>query len=91
MRYPYVWLIWSVLFLVPWVWLYLANPGHRKVIWRTSLVTALVGLTEPLYVPRYWNPPSLFSLAQRTGFDIESLIFAFAVGGIGCALYCITR
>ena len=87
MRYHYVWLVWSVIFLLPWVWLYLANPGHRKVMLRVSLVTALLGLTEPIYVPIYWNPPSLFELAQRTGFDIESLIFAFAIGGIGSALY----
>jgi hypothetical protein len=82
-----VWLAWAGAFLLPWVWLYLANIGHRKVMLRTSLITALLGLTEPIYVPRYWNPPSLFDLAQRTGFDVESLIFAFAVGGIGCALY----
>ena len=87
MRYHYVWLAWSGAFLLLWVGIYLANPGHRKVMWRTSLVTALSGLTEPIYVPRYWNPPSLFDLAQRTRFDIESLIFAFAIGGIGCALY----
>src|SRR5450759_5507567 len=87
MRYHYVWLAWSGAFLLLWVGIYLANPGHRKVMWRTSLATALLGLTEPIYVPRYWNPPSLFELAQRTGFDIESLIFAFAIGGIGSALY----
>lgn len=87
MKYHYVWLVWSVTFLLPWVWLYLANPGHRKVMLRVSLITALFGLTEPIYVPRYWLPPSLFELAQRTGFDIESLIFAFAIGGIGSVLY----
>lgn len=54
---------------------------------RTSLVTALFGFTEPIFVPVYWNPPSLFELAKRTGFDIESFIFAFAVGGIGAVLY----
>jgi hypothetical protein len=45
------------------------------------------GLTEPLFVPAYWKPPSLFDLAQRTGFDIESLIFSFGIGGIGAVLY----
>ncbi len=49
--------------------------------------TSLLGLTEPLFVPSYWNPPSLFYLAQRTGFDIESLIFSFAIGGIAISLY----
>ena len=38
-------------------------------------------------MPLYWNPPSLLELAQRTGFDIESLIFAFAIGGVGTVLY----
>lgn len=87
MRYHYVWLGWSGAFLLPWAWLYLVSPGHRRVMLRTSFATTLLGLTEPIYVPRYWNPPSLFELAQRTGFDIESLIFAFAIGGIGSALY----
>jgi len=45
------------------------------------------GLTEPLFVPEYWNPPSLFNLAATTGFDLESLIFCFAIGGIGSVLY----
>lgn len=45
-----------------------------------SLATAFFGLTEPLFVPEYWNPPTLFDLAQRTGFDLESLIFCFGIG-----------
>jgi hypothetical protein len=56
-------------------------------MWRASFATALLGLTEPIFVPAYWNPPSLFELAQRTRFDIESLIFSFAIGGIGAVLY----
>jgi len=58
-------------------------------MWLTSVFTAPFGLTEPLFVPEYWNPPSLFDLAQRTGFDVESLIFAFGIGGIGAVLYSI--
>ena len=54
---------------------------------QVSLWTMLFGLTEPLFVPDYWNPPTLFNLAQRTGFDIESLIFTFAIGGISTVLY----
>ena len=52
-----------------------------------SLLTSLLGLTEPIFVPAYWNPPTLLDLAQRTGFDIESLIFCFAIGGIGTGMY----
>ena len=87
MNYHYVWLVWSSAFLVPWIVLYLGNPRSRGVMWRSSAGTALFGLTEPIFVPAYWNPPSLFELARRTGFDIESLIFAFAIGGIGSVLY----
>ena len=56
-------------------------------MWLTSVYTTLLGLTEPLFVPEYWNPPSLFDLAQKTGFDIESLIFCFSIGGAGSILY----
>ena len=87
MRYHYVWLVWASAFLVPWLGLYLANPALRRVMQRTSLATALFGLTEPIFVPAYWNPPSLFELAQRTRFDIESIIFSFAIGGIGAVAY----
>lgn len=83
----YVWLAWSSAFLLPWTALYLAFPAHRRTMRWASLFTAPFGLTEPLFVPDYWNPPSLFDLAQRTGFDIESLIFTFAIGGVAAVFY----
>lgn len=87
MKYHYVWLIWSSAFLLPWIALYRMFPLLRTIMWRASLATAVFGLTEPIFVPEYWNPPSLFELAQRTGFDIESLIFSFAIGGLGAISY----
>ena len=86
MTYHYVWLIWSSAFLVPWVLLYSLFPRHRAAMWWSSIFMAPFGLTEPLFVPGYWNPPSLFELAQRTGFDIESIIFSFGIGGIAAVL-----
>lgn len=83
----YVWLTWASAFLVPWAALYAAFPQHRKAMRWASLLTMPFGLTEPLFVPEYWSPPSLFDLAQRTGFDIESLIFCFGIGGVGAVLY----
>ena len=85
--FRYVWLIWASVFLLPWTALFLARPTLRRRMFRVSTLTALVGLTQPLFVPAYWNPPSLFDLAHRTGFDIESLIFCFAIGGLGAAGY----
>jgi hypothetical protein len=85
--FKYVWLIWSSAFMLLWLALYILAPGVRRIMLRASVPTAAFGLTEPVFVPAYWNPPSLFDLAQRTGFDIESLIFCFAIGGIGAVGY----
>jgi hypothetical protein len=85
--YAYVWLVWASAFLLPWSSLYLARPDFRRQMLGVSAATSLLGLTEPIFVPEYWNPPSLFDLAQRTGFDVESLIFCFAIGGIGAFGY----
>ena len=85
--YHFVWLIWSAAFLVPWLALFAARPHLRRRMLLASALTAPFGLTEPLFVPAYWNPPSLFDLAQRTGFDIESLVFCFAIGGLAAAGY----
>jgi len=78
---------WSIVFLAPWCIIFVTFPDERRKMWYTSLFTMPFGLTEPLFVPRYWNPPSLFDLAQKTGFDIESLIFCFGIGGVGAVLY----
>jgi hypothetical protein len=83
----YVWFIWSLIILALWAIIYLSKKGYRKEMLKMSLITMPFGLTEPLFVPEYWFPPSLFHLAERTGFDIESLIFSFAIGGIGTVLY----
>jgi len=83
----YVWFAWSSAFLVPWIILFMFFPAQRGIMLRASLLTAPFGLTEPLFVPDYWNPPSLFDLAQTSGFDIESVIFCFAIGGVGAVLY----
>jgi hypothetical protein len=83
----YVWLVWSSAFLLPWLAAYLIFPQQRQEMLWASLVTAPLGLTEPLFIPAYWNPPSLFDLARTTGFDVESIIFSFGIGGIGAVLY----
>lgn len=83
----YVWFIWSFILLALWGLVYLLKKDSRKEMLKMSWITMPFGLTEPLFVPEYWHPPSLFDLAIKTGFDIESLIFSFAIGGIGTVLY----
>jgi len=87
MNMQYVWIIWSLIILAIWLVIFWIKPGFRKPMLKMSLITMPFGLTEPLFVPAYWSPPSLFNLAEKTGFDIESLIFSFAIGGIGAVLY----
>lgn len=83
------WLLWSLILVSIWVIIYvlLYSKECKKEMLLMSLWTTLLGFTEPLFVPLYWNPPSLFDLAHRTGFDIESFIFSFAIGGIAVAIY----
>ncbi len=81
------WLTFSLILLGIWVIVWLLRASTRKEMLWASILTAPFGLTEPIFVPEYWNPPSLFNLAANTGFDIESLIFSFAIGGIGAVLY----
>ena len=83
----YAWFIWSLAFLFIWLVLFILKKDFRKEMLLVSFSTMPLGLTEPLFVPEYWDPPTLFDLAQKTGFDIESLIFCFAIGGVSSILY----
>ena len=87
MNYDSAYLITSVLLFFIWLLLYFLKPHSRKKMLLVSLLTAPLGLTEPLFVPSYWLPFTLFDLARKTHFDIESLLFSFAVGGITVILY----
>lgn len=87
MGYQYVWFAWSLMLLGIWSVVYLVFRNARRRMLAASLITMPFGLTEPLFVPEYWHPPSLFDLAHRTGFDIESLLFCFGIGGLGIVLY----
>ncbi|GBD92500.1 hypothetical protein BMS3Abin05_00072 [bacterium BMS3Abin05] len=82
-----IWFVWSLGLILVWLVVFVFyRQGRRRMLW-ASLLTAPFGLTEPIFVPAYWNPPSLFNLARTTGFDIESLIFSFGIGGLGIILY----
>lgn len=87
MNRTYAYVIASTILFVVWVIFYILKPESRKKILLVSLLTAPLGLTEPLFVPSYWLPFTLFDLARRTRFDLESLLFSFAVGGIAAILY----
>lgn len=85
--FQYAYLIFSLFLLGIWFILYFFKTTFRREMFLVSLATSFLGLTEPFFVPEYWSPPTLFNLALRTGFDLESLIFCFAVGGIVAVIY----
>lgn len=87
MNRAYAYLITSLLLLLVWAILYYLKPESRQKMLYLSLLTAPLGLTEPLFVPSYWFPFSLFDMARKTRFDLESLLFSFAVGGVAAILY----
>ena len=80
-------LLLSIILCIIWTILFTLKSNLRKEMILASIFTMPFGLTEPLFVPKYWNPDTLFNLAKTTGFDIESLIFSFMIGGIGAVLY----
>lgn len=85
----FAWALWSLFLLGIWAAIYalLKKQEGRREMLIVSAWTSLLGFTEPFFVPSYWNPPSLFDLAHRTRFDIESFIFSFAIGGIVVVIY----
>ena len=85
----YIWLIWSLMLVGIWlvVYILLRSKKTRKEMLVISLASSLSGLTQFLFVPAYWSPPSLFNLNVWTRLDIESLIFSFGIAGIVIILY----
>jgi len=83
----YEWLAFALSWDALWLVLFALKPSLRRQMLWASFFTMLTGLTEPIFVPRYWSPQSLFNLSATTHFDVESLIFSWGVGGIGSALY----
>ncbi|MBI2628380.1 MAG: hypothetical protein HYW71_03100 [Candidatus Niyogibacteria bacterium] len=85
----YAWFVWSLILLGIWtaIYFFLKQKESRREMLLVSFWSSVFGLTEPLFVPSYWSPPSLFDLAHRTGFDIESFIFMFGVAGIAAVVY----
>ena len=83
----YEWFKFSMILLGIWSVFYAAKPKLRREMLFVSACTAPIGLTQPLFLGVYWSPPSIFNLNSIYGFDAESLIFSFAIGGIVAVLY----
>lgn len=87
MKYEFAYLMGSLFLAVIWLGLFIALPKSRKKMIWVSFLTLPLGLTEPIFVPRYWVPPTLFDLADTYRIDLESFIFSFAIGGVASVIY----
>jgi hypothetical protein len=83
----YEWFTFALIWIVIWLLIYLERPQLRRQMLGVSIISAFTGLTEPLFVPRYWTPVTLFNMAETTHFDLESIIFSFGVAGVASVLY----
>lgn len=87
MNFKYGYFIGGIILGIVWLVLLLLRKNLRKEIVFGSILGLPFGLSEFLFVPEYWNPPSLFDLIHRLGFGIESFMFAFFTSGIASVLY----
>lgn len=74
----------SALFGIIWILIWYGRPDLRRALWFGSLVSTPLGLTQPLFVPGYWEPTVIL---QIEGWDIESLIWSFFMGGIAAVIF----
>ena len=70
--------IWALLF-------YLRSDLRHKMIYM-GFLTALVGFTDPLFIPQYYNPV-YFDKTVFLRVDFFVILFSFLFGGIASVIY----
>jgi hypothetical protein len=84
--YHYAYFFGAILFVAAWGVLYALGKSHRKQMLWGSALSAPFALTGFLFMPEYWEPPSLFDLDAKIGIGIEDVVWSAAVGGIASAV-----
>jgi len=69
-----------------WALLFYLRPDLRHKMIYMGFLTALVGLTDPLFIPQYYNP-IYFDKTIFLKTDIFVLLFSFLFAGIASVLY----
>jgi len=83
----YAYFIGCLIFLIVWLLFFVLRKDLRKEMIFGSILALPFGFVERLWVPEYWNPPSLFNLISNYGTGIESFLFYFICGGIAAVIY----
>ena len=77
-------LLYALLFFLPWAAVWRLRPDLRVELLVSSLATAPLGLLfERWYHLDYWNP----SVLSPWSVGVEDLLFGFGVGGLGAVAY----
>ena len=84
--YHYSSLVGVVIFWAGWCVCAALGKAYRSEMRWGTLIAAPFALTSLLFVPQYWQPPSLFDLDQKIRVGIEDFLWAAAVGGIAAII-----
>ena len=83
----YAYLIGCLIFFIVWLLFFTLRKDLRKEIIFGSILALPFGFVERLWVPEYWDPPSLFNLISEYGVGLESFFFCFICGGTAAVIY----
>ena len=81
----FAYLMYSGLYLIPWLILYLIRKDLRKQMIWASMITAIGGL----FCERYWYTQDWVTplTITKTLVGVEDLVLGWGAGGIGAVLY----
>ena len=85
MGYQYTYLLMGLIFLIPWIALFIWRKNTRKEMLTISVIFAIIGpFVEFIYTTDWWSPHFLFDFSSA---GIEDVLFGFVCGGIAAVVY----
>lgn len=82
--YQYTYLIWTLIFLLIWLFLYWWRKDIRKEILIISIFFGFAGiLSEIVYIQDWWQPLTI----TGTLIGIEDFFIGFFIGGVASVIY----
>lgn len=87
----YIYELWTAIFAVLWVVFFVLRKDLRMKIILSSIFAGLLGLSEPLFIPSFWNPqfPSIVLIPGK--LYLCSILWCFFVGGFVAVLYQVVK
>ena len=75
MQYAYI--IGVGIAAIPWAVMFWRRSDLRREMIFAGLLGAAIGSTGSLYMPQYWNPPTIGNLLGRYGVSLEDILLGF--------------